>query len=144
MADWINDEYKKALAGAPTHSAIDLDTDTIHVALLDSSYSINAATHVDFADVVAFEISPSGYTAGGVEITSKSISTASNIVSLSADDALFSGDLSDVGYAQVYKVGTSNGDSPLIFGLDFGGAKNGTTLTIQWNGVGVLRFRTGT
>lgn len=147
MADTIYDEYKKALAGAPTHSAVDFDTDTIKVALLTSSYSINASSHVDFADVVGSESSGSAYTTGGVTLGSKTITTTSNITKMDGDDATWStSTIADAQYGVVYKFDTSNAISPLICVFDFGSAKSTTNadFTIQWGANGILRFKTGT
>lgn len=52
MADGFYVEFRNSILGAPTHSAIDLDTDTIKVALRDEGVTaINLTTHVDLADI---------------------------------------------------------------------------------------------
>lgn len=48
--------------------AIDLDTDTIKVMLVDSTYAENMATHTKRSDVTG-EVSGTGYTAGGNTVT---------------------------------------------------------------------------
>ena len=48
---------------------VDFDTDTIKVALLSSSYTPNQDTHDYFNDVSSFEVSGTGYTAGGNTLT---------------------------------------------------------------------------
>lgn len=62
--------------GAPN---IDWLSDDIRMALLTSAYTPNLAAHDFFDDVVANEISGTGYTAGGVALASKTITeTAAN------------------------------------------------------------------
>ena len=46
-------------------------SDSIKVALLASSYTPNLSGHIHWSDVSASEISGTGYTAGGVALTSK-------------------------------------------------------------------------
>lgn len=58
--------------------SIDLDTDTLKVALTTSSYSPNLDTH-DFFDDVTNEVSGTGYTSGGATLGSKTLTlTAAN------------------------------------------------------------------
>jgi hypothetical protein len=52
MADAFYVEARNAFLGAPTHSAIDLDGDTIKVALRDEgTTAVNLTTQVDLADI---------------------------------------------------------------------------------------------
>lgn len=65
----------------------DLDTDTLVMALLTSSYTPNANTDATWADVSATEVaSGSGYTAGGVVLSglSWSVATATNTFTFTA------------------------------------------------------------
>ncbi len=66
----------EAGGGAPN---IDFLSDTIYVALVASGYTPNLATHDFWDDVVANEISGTGYTANGALLASKTITeTAAN------------------------------------------------------------------
>ena len=52
MADAFYVEMRNAMLGAPTHSVVDLNTDTVKVALRDEgTVAINLTTHVDLADI---------------------------------------------------------------------------------------------
>lgn len=55
-----------------SNGSIDLDTDTIKVALATSSYTPNKDTHNYFDDITN-EVSGTGYTAGGATLASKTI-----------------------------------------------------------------------
>ena len=67
---------------------VDFDSDTIKVALLSSGYSFAQDTHDYFDDVVASEISGTGYTAGGVTLASKTVTydAATNTLKLDGAD----------------------------------------------------------
>jgi hypothetical protein len=54
------------------NGAVDLDTDTIHVALVTSAYTPNIDTH-DFFNDVTNEVTGTGYTAGGQALASKTV-----------------------------------------------------------------------
>lgn len=49
-------------------NAIDFDTDTIKVAILNSTFAYNAA-HAFWSDISANQVSGTGYTAGGTAVT---------------------------------------------------------------------------
>lgn len=49
--------------------AIDFDTDVFHVMLVTSSYSPNKGTHLKRTTPAAFEVTGTGYTAGGLPTT---------------------------------------------------------------------------
>jgi hypothetical protein len=54
MADAFYQEFCNAILGAPTHSAIDLNTDDVKVGLRDEGVTaINLATQVDHADITS-------------------------------------------------------------------------------------------
>jgi hypothetical protein len=60
------------------NGGIDLDTDTLKVALTTSSYTANLDTNTFFSDLTN-EITGTGYTAGGVTVTTPTITvTAAN------------------------------------------------------------------
>ena len=65
MADASYVEFRNAILGAPTHSAIDLNTDTFRIGLRDEgTTAINLTTQVDLADVVSAHVAESGNLAG--------------------------------------------------------------------------------
>ncbi len=67
MASGVYNRCKKNLM-----TSMDLENDTIKVMLLDSNHSFNV-DHNTKADIVANEVSGSGYSAGGQALTNKSL-----------------------------------------------------------------------
>jgi len=117
--------------------SIDLDSDTIKVALLSSGYTPNVATHTFLSDL-SNEIIASGYTAGGNALTTKviTVDTVNHRAYLDADDVVWSpGATFTVRYAVLYKsTGTAN-TSPLIGYIDWvtdRTALSGEQFYIQW------------
>jgi len=95
---------------------IALDSDTIKVALVTSSYTFSAAH--DFFDDITNELSTAGgYTAGGATIGSPTISAG---VFDAADTAWTSATFTCAG-AVVYKSTGTAGTSPLIGFINFDG-----------------------
>lgn len=99
--------------------SIDLDTDTLKVALTTSSYAYNLDTHVWFSDVTN-EVTGTGYSAGGVTATTKLLTaTAANSWSVvwAASTAYAVGDVVKplVSNGHLYRcvvAGTSGGSAP--------------------------------
>ena len=126
-----------------TTGGIDLDTDTINVALVTSSYTPSTA-HDEWADVSANEVATgSGYTTGGVALASPVV-TNSNI---DYDDVVWTSLTKTFRYAVIYKVGSGGGlTNPLIayLLLDTTPAdvvSSGSNYTIQWNSTNKLFYR---
>ena len=71
MASGIYNRYKANLM----NKEIDMEADTIKVALLSSSHSFTA-TNNTWADVSSNEISGTGYTTGGQALANKSVTQA--------------------------------------------------------------------
>ena len=69
MANVIFNSFKRDIM----NGGIDLDTDTIKVALVTSSYTPDQDAHDNFDDVTN-EVSGTGYTAGGATLGSVSVS----------------------------------------------------------------------
>ena len=63
MADVIYNSFKRDIM----NGSIDLDTDTIKVMLVTSTYTPNQDTHTKRSDVTN-EVSGTGYTAGGATL----------------------------------------------------------------------------
>lgn len=122
---------------------IDLDTDTIKLALVTSSYTPSTA-HDEWADVSAYEVSNgSGYTTGGLTLASPVV-TASNI---DYNDAVFTSLTKTFRYAVSYKSGSGGGlTNPLLFYilLDTTPAdivSSGSNYTIAWNSTNKLFYK---
>lgn len=134
MASAIYNSAKKKLIDG----TIDIDTNTIKVALLSSSYTPNIDTHVFFSDLSNELATASGYTAGGLSLANKSVTidTGNDRAYFDADDATWSasGTLT-WRYAVIYMSTGTAGTSPLIGYIDFGTDRSvisGETATITW------------
>lgn len=122
---------------------IDLDTDTLKVALVTSAYTPSAA-HTIWADVSANEVATgSGYTTGGIALTTPVVA-ASNI---DYDDLVWTALTKTFRYAVCYKSGSGGGlTNPLLWYalLDTTPAdvvSSGSNYTIQWNATDKLFYR---
>lgn len=128
----------KALNGEP----IDWDTDTIKVMLVTNTYVPNADTHVYKSDITN-EVSGSNYTAGGVTLTTPSVSEASGTTTVDFDDATWlqhATGFSNARYAIIYKDTGVAATSVLMGYINMTsdrGNVNGD-LTLQWAGTGVF------
>lgn len=117
-------------------NAIDLDNDTIKVALFKSDYTPNVA-HDFFDDVVGggTECSGTGYTQGGATVANAAFS-GTTIKLFDADDTSWTGaTITDARYGIIYKDTGTDATSPLMGYIDFGENKSVTagTFTIQWH-----------
>ena len=121
---------------------IDLDTNTIKVALCDSSYNPMLDTH-DYFDDITHEISGGNYTAGGSTVTglSLTVDTTNDRCKWDATDVTWTSlTMTDGRYGIIYKSTGVAGTSPLIAYINFGENKSITngTLTITWHGNGIM------
>ena len=92
-----------------------LATDTIKLALFTSSATLNATTT---AYSTSNEVSGTGYTAGGVTLTSTAVSTTGTTAHFDADDPEFTSASFTARGALIYNGSNSN---KAIAVLDFGG-----------------------
>ena len=135
----IYNYYKKFLLDG---TDIDLDNDTIKVALCTSDYTPDIDNH-DYFDDITDELSGGGYTAGGKTLSnvSLSIDTANDKVKFDADDVTWT-DLTatNVRYAIIYKDTGTASTSPLIAYVDFGEDKtfSNADLKITWSANGIF------
>ena len=125
------------------NGGIDLDTDTIKVALVTSAYTPDADTHEDFADVTN-EVSGTGYTAGGATLANAAV-TADNTDDegvFDADDVVWSDSTITARGAVVYKSTGTASTSLLICYIDFGSDQSSSSgnFTITWNSEGILNL----
>lgn len=122
-------------------SDVDLDSDTIKVALCDNSYTPDIDTH-DYYDDLTNELSGGGYTAGGATLANAALTvdTTNDRVKFDADDASWTSfTATNVRYAIIYKDTGTDSTSLLIAYVDFGENKSITngTLTISWHANGI-------
>jgi len=133
MANIIYNVYKEqALLGN-----VDLDNDTLKVALVTSSYVPNP-TDTSFSNEVS---DGSGYTTGGKVLGNTSV-TKDNVndkAILDGDDVTWSSATITSNAAIIYKDDTTD---VLIAYIDFGGDKGSVLgdFTIQWNTNGIIQL----
>lgn len=139
MADVIFNSFKQKIM----NGSIDLDTDTIKVALVTSSYTPNQDSHDNFDDVTN-EVSGTGYSAGGAALSNKAV-TADNTDNegvFDADDVTWGSSTITARGAVIYKDTGTPSTSPLIAYIDFGSdkASSNGNFTIQWAAEGILNL----
>jgi len=139
MADVIYNSFKQKIM----NGSIDLDTDTIKVALVTSSYTPNQDTH-DFFDDVTNEVTGTGYTAGGGALDNKAVTadTTDNEGVFDADDETWSTSTITARGAVLYKDTGTASTSPLICYIDFGADKSSSAgnFTVSWAAEGILNL----
>jgi len=122
--------------------SIDLDTDTIKVALLANTYTPDIDAHTFFSDVSADEISGTGYTAGGETLANATVTqdNTNDRAAFDADDVVWANATVTARYAVIYKDTGTPSTSPLIAYIDFGSDKSSSAadFTIQWNADGIF------
>ena len=139
MADVIYNSFKKKIMDG----SIDLDTDTIKVALVTSDYSAVQDDH-DFFDDVTHEVTGDGYTAGGAALANKAVTqdNTDNEGVFDADDVVWSASTITARGAVIYKSTGTAATSPLICYIDFGSDKvsSAGNFTIQFDAEGIINL----
>ena len=124
---------------------IDFDTDTIKVALLTSSYTPAQTTHDYYDDVVANEVSGTGYTAGGQALASKTVTqdTGNKVTIFDAADVTWASSTITARYAVIYDdTPSTNATKPLLGYVDFGSDQSSSNgnFTLTWDATGIIRL----
>ena len=135
MADVIFDNFKKNIM----NGNIDLDTNTIKVALVTSGYTPTQATH-EFFNQVTNEVTGTGYTAGGSTLASSAVTAAGGKGVFDANDTTWETSTITARAAVIYKDTGAPSTSPIIAYIDFGADKvsSGGEFKITWNASGIL------
>ena len=137
MASIIYNSFKKKIQDG----SIDLDTDTIKVALVSSSYT-PSQDNDDFFNDVTNEVVATGYTAGGATLANKSVTqdNTNDRGVFDADDASWAASSITARGAVIYKSSGVSSTSPLIAYIDFGGNQTtvAQTFYLQWATTGIL------
>lgn len=141
MADAIYNSFK----GKIMDGSIDLDTDTIKVVLVTSSYTPNIDTHTQYSHITN-QVTGTGYTAGGATLANKSVAvdTTNDRAKFDADDTTWTTASVTARGAIIYKyvdnAGSPDDTSPLICYKDFGADVTSTNadFTIKWHADGIL------
>jgi hypothetical protein len=129
---------------AAFNKEIDFDSDTIKVALLANTYTPDQDAHNYFDDVVAHEVTGTGYTAGGNTLANKTntYDSATNVIKLDADDTTWASSTITARYAVIYDATpATNATRPLIGYVDFGSDQSSSNgnFTITWDSTGIVR-----
>ena len=140
MADVIFNSFKRDIM----NGALDLDTDTINVMLVTSTYTPDQDAHTKRSDVTN-EVSGTGYSAGGSALAGKAVTVdnTDNEGVFDANDLSWTTATITARGAVLYKArgGASSADE-LICYIDFGADKTSTagTFTIAWNAEGIINL----
>jgi len=120
---------------------IDLDTDTVKVALTTSTYTPDQDAHDYFNDVTN-EVTGTGYTAGGATLGSKTVgyTAGTNTFKFDAADTSWTTSTITARYAVIYVDTGTPSTSPLIAYVDFGADVSTTagTFLITWDAAGIF------
>ena len=128
-----------AFAGNLTDLSV-VGTD-INVALLAAAHTPNQNTHDNFEDVSGNQVSGTGYTAGGAEITTKSLSTTGRVTTFDGDDVEWTSSTITAQYAVIYDATPAlPADQKLIALIDFGEELSSSdgTFKITWHTDGIF------
>lgn len=140
MADVIYNSFKQKIMDG----SIDLDTDTIRVALVTSSYTPNQDSHEDYGDITNEVANGNGYTTEGAALSNKAVTkdNTDNEGVFDADDVTWAASTITARGAIVYKDSGTAGTSWFICYLDFGSDQSSSSgdFTIQWNSEGILNL----
>lgn len=132
----------KGQFSATAADRVDWVTDTMKAALTTSTYVPNQDTNNYFSDVTN-EITGTGYTAGGLTITTKTLTydTATNETRLDGDDAIWSAATFTARIMPIYKATGVSTTSKLMGYVDFGGDQTVSTgtFTVQFDATGILK-----
>lgn len=123
---------------------IDFDSDTIKVALLANTYTPDQDAHNYFDDVSTYEVTGTGYTAGGATLANKTntYDSATNVIKLDADDVTWASSTITARYAVIYDATPATAATrPLIGYVDFGSDQSSSNgnFTITWDSTGIVR-----
>jgi hypothetical protein len=110
-------------------------TGTFKAMLLTAAY-VPDKTHDNVSDIVANEITASGYTAGGAIVIPSTL-LLTTVTELWFSDAVWSGFTGSTAYASIYKVS----DGSLVNLLDFQGLVTKTNAELRVKILSPLRIR---
>lgn len=123
----------------------DIDFDLpINVALVTSSYTQNIDTEDFYSDITGEATNGSGYTTGGITLSSTTVilDTTDDEAAFDAADITWSSSSITARGAVMYRNTGTPASSPLIAYFDFGSDKTSANgaFTIAWNAEGILNL----
>lgn len=142
MADVVYNSFKADIMDG----SIDLDTDTIKVVLVTSSYTPDIDAHTQYSHITNELSTGDGYTVGGATLANVAVTvdTANDRAKFDADDVTWTTASLTARGAIIYKYIDNEGSpadtSPLICYKDFGADITSTNadFTIVWDSDGIL------
>ena len=139
MADVIYNSFKVQIG----NGGIDFDTDDIKGALVTSGYTPDQDSH-DFFDDITNEVVGAGYSAGGMSLTTKTVTqdNTDNEGVYSADNLTWTSSTITARGLVLYKDTGTPATSPLICYFDFVSDKTSSSsdFTVQWAAEGILNL----
>ncbi len=117
-------------------------SDSIRCTLHAATYVPAKTTHDFVDDLGATEITGTGYTAGGVALTNKTLTIASSVIIGDADDAVWPASTLTARYAVVSnRTPTTAATQPLIGYQNFGAdvSSSGGEFRVAWSANGIWR-----
>lgn len=140
MADVIYNSFKQKIMDG----SIDLDTDTINVALVTSSYTPDQDAHEDYADITNEVANGNGYATGGAALANKTVTkdNTDNEGVFDADNVTWGSSTITARGAIVYKDSGTAATSWFICYFDFGSDQSSSSgdFTITWNAEGIVNL----
>jgi hypothetical protein len=139
MADVVYNGFKNKIMDG----SINLESDTIKVALVTSSYTPDIDAHHNFDDITN-EVTGTGYSAGGATISNIAVTTddTNDEGKVDGDDVTWSTSTITARGAVVYKSVATATQSWLICYFDFTADKSSSAgdFKIQWHADGILNL----
>ena len=122
---------------------LDILADTIKVALVTSSYTPDQDADNYWDDVVANEVTGTGYTADGATLTTPTFgyTTGTNVWKFDGDDVSWATSTITARYAVIYdSTPGTDATNPLIAYVDFGTNQSSSagTFSVQWSANGIF------
>jgi len=118
---------------------IAFETDTINVLLVDTNHTFDEA-HEFVSNIVANEVSGTGYARKTLANTAIALDAANDRVEFDADNPSYTAlDAGTIAAAIVFKQVTNDADSPIIAQIDFADlVTNGSDVELQINSEGLF------
>lgn len=134
------EEFPVQMGGSTSSggSAMDMLSDAFKYMLTTSTYTPSQANHTIKSDVTN-EVSGTGYTAGGVTLTTKTYAAASLVSTWDADDVSWTTSTITARNGVIYDDTTATPVKPLVLYHDYGGdqSTSGTTFQVTMNASGL-------